>query len=699
MKQLIDLLLIILGLLLLWIVVTSGDEFIVLGQKISLRNPQNPATLFVVLGLIRLYFYTKRFPLTHPSHVYDWALISLLMFILAVVVVKTFVGLIALNHFHLVLDGEDWKHTYSTDLALALLGLVVILVLGWLARQGKTALFLTIIANFGLLIVAVGAIVAAVIYVVIGYAYFEWGSYVEPQHFEAMRMAGVGSEANDLLFRWRTLMAIGVLLGLWWLATKTGDFLRSSGARLWLISGLGVALVPALLTAELPVKYPKKVAPSVQSPLLMLLRPVSGNMDGVNADYLLNTMQQVPGGYQPTRYPPDNANQAIKAPYQSLSAIAKGKNVVFYVMESVRRQSLELYGYHRQTMPALNTMADNALVFDQAYVVQPRSSKAYTALGLGVTPDPRLRPLSWQPERVLGQDSLINRLIDDGRRFYIGTSQPRGSDKMEEFYDALSNQRVEAIVTRETLQPSEFSANDKGLSQAFVSWAKQSTQPFVSLLWTECAHMPYKAPISPFGQQRLIDKYDNCLRSIDDALAELVKGLTDSGQLDDTLLVILGDHGEALGEKFDRGHGNYLYEHSLRIPVVIYNPALFEQRVDVSARFQIKDIPSTLLYLLGLDDEINQSINIFSKGDRDTLFFSNVYQDFKLGFLSQQIKFIYRPTYDLVSIFDLQSDPDENINIVNRYSREELVKMKKRALLWYRFHTRHIEQLYPKLEQ
>ena len=117
---------------------------------------------------------------------------------------------------------------------------------------------------------------------------------------------------------------------------------------------------------------------------------------------------------------------------------------------------------------------------------------------------------------------------------------------------------------------------------------------------------------------------------MDDALAWLIEGLAKVDKLNDTLLVIFGDHSEALDENFDHGHGSYLYKHSMRIPFIIHNPEMIKERIDVTGRFQLKDVPTTLLYLMGLSDEINQSVNIFSKSPRDKLYMSNVYQHFKL---------------------------------------------------------------------
>ena len=337
------------------------------------------------------------------------------------------------------------------------------------------------------------------------------------------------------------------------------------------LSLLLVLLLPAVFSFSGPLQQPAAYAPTVQSPLLLLLKPIAENTDGIDNVALLKDIKI--NTYNPYLKRP------VKQAFLPLRGIAKDYNIVFYVMESVRRRNLQMYGYHRQTMPTFTKLSENALVFDQAYVMQPRSSKAMSALALGVMPDPRLRPLSWHPQRIKGRDSFFKRVMAEGRRFYMGTAQPYGGDNLQRFFVATVDNQVDTIVSFDTLKADATLPNDDvGLSQHFVRWVKHQNQPFVGLLWTECAHMPYVTEQAPYGRHRLIDKYDNCLNQVDRGLAALVAGLKRANALDNTLLVVFGDHGEALGEKFDRGHGSYLYEHSMRIPFMLYNPGLFTNK-------------------------------------------------------------------------------------------------------------------------
>ncbi len=692
-RTLLDLLVLLALALVLAVVLTGGFELEFNELSISATGLDKPLVYFFVLLSVRYLFFEVpgNFSLTASN---DWlrhhGVRGFIFLVLTVVVVKSFVSIIVLFYFNQALDGKDLIFTYAPDLALCLAISLSLFVIT-LSDNGK--LNNSLVGRVRVLVycfVGVGTVLVSIYYVLSGYVYFFWGSFLEPHHFQAMKMARVGDEFLDLFFRVQTLVAFCVMGVLYLFAKRIQKMISEPAKRVsWSMALVSLCLVPFALVAHQPVNRPADFSPSVASPLWLLQQPVAKNQNGVDDFDLIKDIDTSKFVAQKTG--------EIPLKYKSLKGAAKGKNLVFFVMESVRRRNLGLYGYSREPMPELTRLAENSLVFQNAYVMQPRSSKAMAALTLGIMPDPRLIPISWEPRRIDGHDTFFTRVLKQERRFYQGTAQPYGGDRLQDFFLAATHYVDQPVVSLETLQEDKSLSNDdRGLVQSFLRWVNESNQPFVGLLWTECAHMPYDAQVKPFGEKNLVDKYDNCLRQVDDALASLVEGLVSAGKLDDTLLVIFGDHGEALGENFDRGHGSYLYEHSMRIPFIIHNREIIKERTDVTGRFQLKDVPTTLLYLMGLPDDINQSVNIFSKSARDKLFMSNVYQDFKLGILFERTKFVYRPRYDLTYVYDLDADPQERINISSQFSKMQLAALKQDALTWYKFQKSYVDNNYPR---
>ena len=665
--------------------------------EVGLRNTKNPSILFCLLLALRLLIFPTKL-CNQPRQNLLMANVKALLFLTSsIVTTKLFVSLLDQFYFHRALNWKDWLFTYSIDLSITFALIGALLLLAIMSLVGK---------RFGLesiwnkppsrLVYVLStllywlSILLGLLYVFLAYTYFEWGSFIEPHHVQAIHMAEVGPEFESLFWRWRTLVAVIVLLVLYYFAGRMQSWVDS---KRWGVIGvcfMGLCLLlPAVASFQLPLTTPKNYAPTVQSPLVLLFQPIADNTDGVNDIERLASLDI--SDFMPYQQRP------VRSKYADLAGAAKDYNIVFYVMESVRRRNVPLYGYERPTMPVFTALAEHSAVFEKAYVMQPRSSKAMSALALGVMPDPRLRPISWTPERIKDKDTVFKRLVSDGRRFYVGTAQPFGGDNLQNFFSATVDDKADVIMSHENLvEDPSISNDDIGLSDHFANWVAKDTTPFAAVLWTECAHIPYVVDNTPFGLDHLIDKYDNCLNQVDRALDRLMQRLEQQGKIDNTLFVIFGDHGEALGEKFDRGHGSYLYEHSMRVPFIIYSPSIFSKQLPVDARFQLKDVPSTILWLLGLPSELNQSENIFAKAPNDPVYMSNVYQDYKLGMVEEELKFIYRPRFDMNFVYDLQNDPEEINNIVSQLTSEQVKQKQDHLLRWYKYQTQYIERNYPK---
>ena len=96
--------------------------------------------------------------------------------------------------------------------------------------------------------------------------------------------------------------------------------------------------------------------------------------------------------------------------------------------------------------------------------------------------------------------------------------------------------------------------------------------------------------------------YDGLLAYIDVKIGELQRGLADRGLLDNTVFIIVSDHGDHLGEHHNFfGHGMYLYNPVIHIPLIIRYPRRFKGGARVQAPVQIVDIFPTLMEITGLE--------------------------------------------------------------------------------------------------
>jgi len=145
----------------------------------------------------------------------------------------------------------------------------------------------------------------------------------------------------------------------------------------------------------------------------------------------------------------------------------------------------------------------------------------------------------------------------------------------------------------------------------------------------------------------------------------------------------------------DSIHGKLFYDHSVRVPCVLVGQGIFPGRERVDARFQVKDLTATLLFLLGDPTGIRQSQIIFAKRPDDPILMSNVFQDFKLAKLSEQEKFIFRPRIRTSYLFDLEEDPAETVNRIDRLDRAEIRRRQHELVQWYYSQIDYLEQEFP----
>ena len=132
-----------------------------------------------------------------------------------------------------------------------------------------------------------------------------------------------------------------------------------------------------------------------------------------------------------------------------------------------------------------------------------------------------------------------------------------------------------------------------------LKWAKEAKQPFMMTFLTLTPHHDYLAPRKRYGFEEFtkddeLNRYLNTLRYVDQFTRELVEGFKKSGLYEETIFVIVGDHGEGFNEHGRSQHDNVIYEEGLRVPLVIHDPsALREQVIDVNVN-QLDIIPTVL---------------------------------------------------------------------------------------------------------
>jgi arylsulfatase A-like enzyme len=165
----------------------------------------------------------------------------------------------------------------------------------------------------------------------------------------------------------------------------------------------------------------------------------------------------------------------------------------------------------------------------------------------------------------------------------------------------------------------------------WLSWQRTRHRPFFAFLNYNDAHTPYKVPddrAEAFGlrptswhdrlvlqQWNMLDKtklpfhdvqmandlYDDSIAYLDRRLGMLLDELDRRGVLDETVVIVTSDHGEHLGDHLLFFHGCSLYRQAVEVPLVIALPGSVPPGRVVEEPVSLRDLPSTVLGLLGFD--------------------------------------------------------------------------------------------------
>lgn len=162
-----------------------------------------------------------------------------------------------------------------------------------------------------------------------------------------------------------------------------------------------------------------------------------------------------------------------------------------------------------------------------------------------------------------------------------------------------------------------------------------------------------------------------------------------------TIVVVIGDHGEAFGQHNQYGHGTALYEENLKVPLYFINSTMFhgERKFDIAG---MKDVPSTTLSIINVDIPKNwQGLNLLDTYS-DEVFYFAPWSDFLFGYRKANMKYIFNETRNTVEVFDLSKDPQEKTNLRDSLNKDQLVYARNKIGAWVQYQDKFVKELLKK---
>lgn len=353
---------------------------------------------------------------------------------------------------------------------------------------------------------------------------------------------------------------------------------------------------------------------------------------------------------------------------------APAPDILLITLDTTRADRLGSYGYGAAETPALDALAETGVRFDRARAQVPLTLPSHVSLLTGTYP--RVNGVHVNAETRLGDDlpTLAEKLERRGYRTAAFVSSfvldgVFGLDRGFDLYDDTMGVREES---------DSFEAERKAdrVVDAALAWLdRDSAQPAFTWVHFYDPHTPYEPP-APYAA-RLADPYDGEIAFVDAQIARLVHRLEESGRRDNTLIVVAGDHGEALGEHAEPEHGLFVYDSTIRVPMILSWPAHLPAGVVPTADVQLLDLYPTILELAGAprrDTSDGASLVELLHGEQPApraVYGASRYGEIGYGWAPLRFlihdgwKYIEAPRPEL---YDLGRDPTETTNLAQDHA-------------------------------
>lgn len=350
-----------------------------------------------------------------------------------------------------------------------------------------------------------------------------------------------------------------------------------------------------------------------------------------------------------------------------LAGSARGRDVIWVLLESTGARYLSMYGATVEATPRLAALARRAVVFESAYTSYPESIKSLYAILCGRPPAPETgaddyaaarQACAALPELLRGAGYRTG-LFHSGRFVYLGMRHLIEGRGFEALHDA------ETIGGRHAVS---FGTDDASTVERLLGWIDEAPErPFFALYMPIAGHHPYRSPgegTRPFPADSEYEHYLNDLHVGDEALGRLVDGLAARGRLDNVLWIVQGDHGEAFQQHPGNfAHSLFVYEENVHVPLIVAPPGAFAGQVRAPQIAGAIDVAPTLAALLGLAaPESWEGRSLLAPAPGVARFFSD-YSSVQLGLRTGRWKCLVEPELERVRVFDLVADPGETRDV------------------------------------
>jgi len=364
-----------------------------------------------------------------------------------------------------------------------------------------------------------------------------------------------------------------------------------------------------------------------------------------------------------------------------------GAPVVLISIDTLRADHLPVYGYSAVATPAIDALARDGVVFDNAYSAIPLTLPSHSTMLTGLLPP--------------------NHGVRDNTGYTLDTKRHPDLPLLLKAAGYATGGFVSTFVLRpDTGIAAGFDAYDgvleydKGASldtaqrtgaetrKVATAWLRAHAQaPFFIFFHLYEPHTPWTPP-EPFKSRYPEMPYDGEIASADAEVGAFLDELKSLGVYERALILLVGDHGEGLGEHGEGHHGVMLYRSTLHVPIIVKLPNEARAGTRVADPVGLADVAPTVVSLAGLESDAKfDGRSLFAPSDPARELYAESYYP-RLHYGWSDLQAVYDANWSLIDgptpeLFDLRSDPQQIHNVLLD-NRRELARLREVVAKWNR---------------
>lgn len=275
------------------------------------------------------------------------------------------------------------------------------------------------------------------------------------------------------------------------------------------------------------------------------------------------------------------------------------KNVLLITVDTTRADHLPCYGYKGVRTPNIDSLAKQGVLFRECASAAPLTLPSHCSIMTGLYP-------TYHGVRVNGNTALSAEHVTLAEAFaskgyetgaFVGAFVLDGRWGLNQGFHHYDDQ----------FDLKKYKKLDLGLVQrpgnevvdAALAWLdQQKGKPFFTWVHLYDPHTPYTPPEpyrSEYGSNGIVGLYDGEIAFMDEQIGRLVSWLDRNGLRRNTIVVVMGDHGEGLGDHGEMTHGYYIYDYAVRVPFILSDPGDGLNGTEVTSQVRTIDLYPTLL--------------------------------------------------------------------------------------------------------